>query len=262
MQRFTETIQQETLSGSHKGRHISGTFQFTLIELLVVIAIIAILASMLLPALNSARDKAKTIVCNGNLRQVASGAHGYAADFKGWMPHGAIWISNFLYCKNPTLPPGPSVGEYISSGAPINNGSVRPPMKVVICPMGTRFGKEPAKVDDFSYAFNYGLVRSVMSSLTSAKTENSYRVFNPAGRALAGEIGFDGWMGAFPQGTAATPRGWGEYFYSRNYYIAYRHRKRCHTAFVDGHTEAVPFEKIPLDRNATWDPNSFFDDHR
>ncbi|MPN36151.1 hypothetical protein SDC9_183658 [bioreactor metagenome] len=101
-----------------------------------------------------------------------------------------------------------------------------------------------------------------MSTLTSAKTENSYRVFNPAGRALAGEIGFDGWMGAFPQGMAATPRGWGEYFYSRNYYIAYRHQKRCHTAFVDGHVEAVPFEKIPLDRNATWDPNSFFDDHR
>jgi prepilin-type N-terminal cleavage/methylation domain-containing protein len=88
------------------GRHSDGAKSgFTLIELLVVVAIIAILAAMLLPALASAKEKARRTQCKSNLRQVVLGAILYAGDNSEYFPNDqradgvnhASWLSTNTY---------------------------------------------------------------------------------------------------------------------------------------------------------------------
>src|SRR5215472_14125907 len=80
---------------------------FTLIELLVVIAVIAILGAILLPALASARERARGLICLSNTRQLQFAWELYADDHNGQLPYNLVmtefgprtnlnWVNNVM----------------------------------------------------------------------------------------------------------------------------------------------------------------------
>src|SRR5271170_8075838 len=71
-------------------------FAFTLIELLVVIAIIGLLAAMLLPALNSAREKGRRVACAANLHQIGLAILSYSSDHDNHTPTADANAANAL----------------------------------------------------------------------------------------------------------------------------------------------------------------------
>ena len=93
---------------------------FTLVELLVVIGIIALLISILLPALSRAREAANNIKCSANLRAIGQGISIYIADF-----HGTIPASNWYYglqISNGVQTPAKPTQGYVHWSAMIFNG--------------------------------------------------------------------------------------------------------------------------------------------
>lgn len=84
---------------------------FTLIELLVVIAVIAVLISIILPALKKTKDHARMIVCRSNIQQIGIGAHLYAESNDDFIPRGGAF-GTWFKCFLPYLGQETNEGDY------------------------------------------------------------------------------------------------------------------------------------------------------
>ena len=182
---------------------------FTLIELLVVIAIIAILAAMLMPALERAREAARTIACINQVKQTGLGFQFYAQDHHGVIVHdsqpytyGDVWNTRL----------DPYLNNEFRSGVRLNLWRCPDDDRELVWKWGSNYY-------DVSYGLNFHTFNNFQYGVPFAK------VPYPSEQLLMVETGHK-----------YKAQAWKGY---RNW-MSFRHSEKCNSLYVDGHAETDP----------------------
>ena len=209
---------------------------FTLIELLIVIAIIAILAGMLLPALNAAREKARAIKCAGNLKQYGMAIAMYAHTYQ-----------DYLLIQNPVNHKTGTIGYIYQWGGYIQT-ELMPKMREADWKAGRSINSCPSRNKNYgaaltgyeqeaiSYAHNTLALGSQAQGANPDATHKMSRLKQPA--FYVGFCDSEVWcIGS--SGVLAKGRWNGSKEYD---YVSFRHGNRSNAVFIDGH--AAPLSAL------------------
>ena len=248
-------------AGKESGRNF-----FTLIELLVVITIIAILASMLLPALNQARARANAVKCTSNQKQTMLAQIQYSNDYAGYMVVTASYNAPGAFEVWTSL----LTREHSNTGAlPIGNGYL--PSSAIRCP-----GNSSNSPDYDRFWGNYGLYKGqnwttarkeklgdfILYSDTSALRQCLYvvgRMKQASQTPLLADTVASGTSNKRGQGAWYwAPDGLVETGSSHNIGLFLAHNGRSNIGFGDGHVASLSAEELhagPMGVKMTVDGN-------
>lgn len=214
---FNKNIEGKKMNSKNRNQKCR-VRRFTLIELLVVIAIIAILAAMLLPALQQARARAQATACTNNTLQISRAIGLYTDDNKEWLPHDlAVWITK----PNATEELPVQIAPYLGSLNDKANISYSRPE------YSSRFRCPAPENLNWKYSFAYN---QILSSTYGFGNRRLATFLRPSRTMVAMECKSNN----------------ARLSYNNLDVVTWRHNKSTNVIFADGHCVMLKYGRVPF----------------